>query len=109
MTAPAALLDPARKYCQACAAVLDLHAPACPRCGAAQLPPPARTRRSKTAAALLALFLGGLGVHKFYLGRWGWGIVYLLFCWTSIPLLLGLVEFFVLLVMSDEAFASKYG
>lgn len=42
--------------------------------------------------ALLALFLGGLGFHKFYTGRIGLGILYLLFCWTGIPSLLGLIE-----------------
>ncbi len=36
--------------------------------------------KNKLVAALLALFLGGLGIHKFYLGRTGWGIIYLLFC-----------------------------
>ena len=40
--------------------------------------------KSKVAAGLLGIFLGGLGIHKFYLGRWGWGIVYLLFFWTYI-------------------------
>ncbi len=109
MPAPATLLEPARRYCQACAAVLDVHATACTRCGARQLPPPARSRKSKVAAALLAFFLGGLGAHKFYLGRWGWGLVYLLFCWTFIPSVVALVDFILLLVMSDEAFASKYG
>ena len=34
--------------------------------------------KSKTTAYLLWLFLGGLGIHKFYLGKNGMGIVYLL-------------------------------
>ncbi len=33
--------------------------------------------KSKPLAGVLAIYLGGLGVHKFYLGQWGWGIVYL--------------------------------
>ena len=28
--------------------------------------------RNKTVAALLVIFLGTLGLHKFYLGRIGW-------------------------------------
>ena len=38
--------------------------------------------------ALLALLLGGLGVHHFYLGWWLAGLIYLLFCWTFIPMIL---------------------
>ena len=65
--------------------------------------------KNKTTAALLALFLGGLGMHKFYLGKWVWGIVYLLFCWTFIPSLVSLVEAIVLLVQSEDSFQAKYG
>ncbi|HGM7002943.1 TPA: NINE protein [Serratia marcescens] len=31
------------------------------------------SRKDKLAAALLAIFLGGLGIHKFYLGMKWWG------------------------------------
>lgn len=65
--------------------------------------------KNKTTAALLALFLGGLGMHKFYLGKWVWGIVYLLFCWTFIPAFLGFIEAIFLFVESEEKFQSKYG
>ena len=34
--------------------------------------------KNKTAAILLAIFGGGLGLHRFYLGSVGMGIVYLL-------------------------------
>lgn len=37
-----------------------------------------RSSRSRLAALLLCFFLGLLGAHKFYLGRFGLGIVYLL-------------------------------
>lgn len=47
---------------------------------------------NQLAYALFAIFLGGLGVHKFYAGRIGKGILYLLFCWTFIPGLIGLIE-----------------
>jgi len=40
--------------------------------------------RSKTTAALLAFFLGGLGVHKFYLGRVGPGLTHLVLWFLSI-------------------------
>ncbi|MDW0116078.1 TM2 domain-containing protein [Sporosarcina thermotolerans] len=67
-----------------------------------------RYTKSKTAAGLLAIFFGGLGIHKFYLGRWGWGIIYLLFCWTYIPALIGLIEGIIYLVSNPHNFARKY-
>lgn len=65
--------------------------------------------KSKVAAGLFALFLGGLGVHKFYLGQVGMGILYLLFCWTFIPSVIGFVEGIIYLCQSDEEFACKHG
>lgn len=113
-----------RKHCFACAAILDVRAELCPKCGVRQpampgalpagmvvlpaAPPVPTTTRSKTSAALLALFFGGLGVHKFYLGRGGMGVVYLLFCWTLIPSLIAFVEALILFGMSDVEFARTY-
>ena len=42
-------------------------------------------RRDELVGVLLALFLGCFGVHHFYLGRVGLGILYCCFCWTGIP------------------------
>ncbi|MBI3930047.1 MAG: TM2 domain-containing protein [Armatimonadetes bacterium] len=60
-------------------------------------------------AALLALFFGGLGVHKFYLGKAGAGLIYLIFCWTFIPALVSFIEALVYLSMSDDSFLAQYG
>lgn len=65
--------------------------------------------RSKGTAIMLAALLGGVGVHRFYLNRPGSGLLYLLFCWTLIPTLLGLCEAFRLAVMDDGTFQAKYG
>lgn len=65
-------------------------------------------RKDKLAAALLAIFLGGLGLHKFYLRRNGWGLIYLLFCWTGIPAVVGFIEGILFLFQSDESFNQKY-
>ncbi|MBN1945938.1 MAG: NINE protein [Bradymonadales bacterium] len=64
--------------------------------------------KDKSVAAILALFLGGVGGHKFYLGQTGAGIVYVLFCWTFIPAFIGFIEFIILLSMSKEEFDARY-
>ena len=60
--------------------------------------------KSKIAAGLLGIFLGGIGIHKFYMGKVGMGIVYILFCWTFIPALVGFIEGIVYLSSSDHNF-----
>lgn len=64
--------------------------------------------KNRLIAALLAFFLGGLGVHKFYLNRSGQGILYLLFCWTFIPSIIAFIEFFILIFMDERTFDMKY-
>jgi len=105
------------KFCRDCGAAIHAKAEICPSCGLRQLPMPgviqlgsiAPNGRSKLAAVLLAFFLGGFGIHKFYLGQTGWGIIYLLLCWTFIPAFIAVIEAVLLLVMSDERFNLKYG
>lgn len=103
------------KFCSDCGQIIKAKAEICPKCGVRQMAPPsslgsvAPNGKSRLAAALFALLLGGLGIHKFYLGSAGWGLVYLLFCWTFIPALAGLVEGILFLVMSDAEFARRYG
>jgi TM2 domain-containing membrane protein YozV len=63
--------------------------------------------KSKAAATLWAIFLGGLGAHKFYMGSWGWGIVYLLTCWLYIPFIVAFIEWIRYVLMTDNAFAIK--
>lgn len=64
--------------------------------------------KSKVVAALLAFFVGAFGMHKFYLGEIFAGIIYLIFSWTFIPGVIAFFEFIGLLLMSEEAFNSKF-
>lgn len=58
---------------------------------------------SKVVYCVLAFFLGGIGIHKFYAGRTGAGIAMLLFCWTGIPSLIALIDFIVGLTKKSDA------
>lgn len=73
----------------------------------AVLETPSRTK-VRITAGVLAIILGGVGVHKFYLGAWGWGILYVLFFWTYLPAIAGLVEGILILTKSDQEFAQLY-
>ncbi|MBA2872776.1 TM2 domain-containing membrane protein YozV [Anoxybacillus calidus] len=64
--------------------------------------------KNKVVAGVLAILLGGLGIHKFYLGKLGQGILYFIFAWTGIPSIIGLIEGILYLVQSDEEFNQKY-
>lgn len=101
------------KYCNECAAAINVKAEICPQCGVRQMPllsvALANNGKSRIATALLAFFFGGFGVHKFYLGQVGRGLLYLLFFWTVIPSIIALIECIVFLVMSDDEFNRKYG
>ncbi len=68
---------------------------------------PAWPIKNKIVAGLLAIFLGGFGVHKFYLGRTGMGVLYLLFCWTYIPAFIGFIEGIIYLASNDHNFQIK--
>ncbi len=64
--------------------------------------------KKKNTAALLAIFLGVFGVHKFYLGQVFLGVLYAVFSATGIPFLLSIVDAIVLLTMSEEKFDARY-
>lgn len=66
-------------------------------------------RKSKKTATLLAFpILGSLGIHKFYLGKIGQGILYFIFSPILIPAIISLFEFISYLSMSIEKFDEKF-
>ncbi|MGU3311826.1 TM2 domain-containing protein [Acinetobacter sp. M5A5_2a] len=97
------------KFCYACGQQIDVRAEICPKCGVRQQDVRITGQKSKVAAGIFALLLGGFGAHKFYLGRVGQGILYLIFCWTFIPAIIAFIEGILYLCSSDEDFAKKYG
>lgn len=54
------------KYCPNCGQAVDENASVCVHCGTKFTAP--REPKSKLVAGLLGIFLGGFGVHNFYLG-----------------------------------------
>ena len=64
--------------------------------------------KDKTTAGLLAIFLGGLGVHRFYLGQAGLGFFHLIFCWFPVSWLIGFINGLIILTMDDDKFNLKY-
>ncbi len=64
--------------------------------------------RNKKTTTILSLFLGGVGIQKFYLGQNGKGILSILFCWTFIPFFIGLYDCIRFSQMSNEYFQVKY-
>jgi TM2 domain-containing membrane protein YozV len=73
---------------------------------------PERSDRNKLVAALLAFLVGPLGIHRFYVGRVGSGIVMLLLSFTFIGLLVtvpwALIDMIRYLVMTERDFADRY-
>lgn len=102
------------KYCENCGRELNEGADICLGCGKA-IRKVNSTKVSyggkpvnKAGYCVLAFFLGGIGVHKFYAGKVGTGILYLFFCWTLIPGLLAFIDFIVGLCKSSDEYGNIY-
>lgn len=55
-------------YCKYCGNELEQNAVYCPNCGNSVENLPAKVGKNRIVAGLLAIFLGSLGLHNFYLG-----------------------------------------
>ena len=84
-----------QKYCHNCSEAIDIKAEICPRCGVRQPLTSQTTIQDNRGLAtlLLCLFLGTLGIHRFYTGHTGIGIIQLLTLggcgiWTLVDLII---------------------
>lgn len=104
-------------FCENCGQEIENGAKFCPSCGtrcggeanvpARQQPVPkweaesdARggvSPKSRLIAALLAFFLGWLGIHRFYVGKIGTGIMQILTSWCFIGEIWALIDFIIIL------------
>lgn len=70
--------------------------------------------KSRGVAALLAIFLGSLGIHYFYMGKSTAGIIYLLITVLSCGFgatvmgILGLIQGIIMFGMTNQAWRAKY-
>lgn len=59
-------------------------------------------------AIILAIFLGGFGIHRFYIGRHGTGFLYLITCLTPFPYLFGFIDALRFAIMTEDQFQKRY-
>lgn len=64
--------------------------------------------RNKSIASIISFFFGVFGFQKFYLGKTSQGIFSILFSWTLIPIIVGLIDSFRLEIMNESKFNDKY-
>ncbi len=67
-----------------------------------------RPIKNKVLYGVLGIVMGGVGVHKFYMGKTTAGVLSCVFCWTGIPAIIGLVEGIVGLTQTDAEFEDKH-
>lgn len=94
--------------CKACQSRMSKEAPYCPTCAH---PNPLTAYdgpvKSRIVAALLAIFFGGFGIHRFYMNEPKIALVYILFVWTFIPVIIGVIEGLIYIFQTDDQFRAR--
>ena len=110
-----------KKFCSNCGVETDPNQVACTKCGvslANKASNPFQGPKNKLVAGLLGILLGGLGIHKFYLGYNKEGIIMLVVtlvggtvtCGIGYGLvsIVGIIEGIIYLTKTDEDFEQTY-
>jgi TM2 domain-containing membrane protein YozV len=107
-----------RKFCSNCGQPTDPKQLLCTKCGVTFAATSASGGKDKIATGLLGIFLGSLGIHKFYLGYNAEGVTMLLVALiggvvtcgvaAGVMSIIGLIEGIIYLTRSDEEFAATY-
>jgi TM2 domain-containing membrane protein YozV len=108
-----------RKFCRNCGSATDPKQVLCTKCGVSLgVSGGVAGEKSKVAAGLLGLFLGALGIHKFYLGYSKSAVIMLVVAIagglvtfsiaTWVMALIGFIEGIIYLTKSDGDFDTTY-
>jgi TM2 domain-containing membrane protein YozV len=95
------------KFCSTCGKQMHVKAEICPSCGV-RAKGTSSTAVGKVALLLITFLLGFVGGHKFYVKKYGLGILYLLFWWTGIPGIIALIEFIIYCTKSEAELQLAY-
>ena len=107
------------KFCKHCGQIIDSDCVVCPKCGkqvenlnsyGGNTNGPiiinnnggynnVVSPKSWLVTLLLCLFVGVFGIHRFYAGKIGTGIIMLLICWTGISAIWAFVDL-ILIILS---------
>ncbi len=102
------------KYCQNCGAETNPFADVCVKCGAKLIKYEEKTQstapdKNKTTAAVLAILLGSIGAHKFYMGYNKEGVEQILLSLLcGIGWILGIIEGIIYISKSEADFQATY-
>ncbi len=92
-------------FCKSCGKEIENGVRFCPECGATlqesgipqwhdnSASKSNVSSKSRLVACLLSFFVGWLGIHRFYVGKVGTGILQILLCWCLIGEIWALVDF----------------
>ena len=101
---------PDEKFCFTCGAIILEKAEICPKCGVRQMGGPKQAAANASdkdwlTTLLLAIFLSAFGVHRFYAGKTGTGILMLLIGWLTF----GIWHLIDIIMIATEKFTDSDG
>ncbi len=64
--------------------------------------------KQKWSVVILAVLFGWFGIHRMYLGQYFIWFLYLIFCWTLVPLVISILEIIYFIFISKTDFDNTY-